>query len=203
MTKNSKESEGLSLGYDKFESVVAIVNETRGKIENREIMLDLLSSIEAPIDLPLENQVLLKKGKLVLENGYRLKERYVILFGNVLLICKENKQGYSLESGYLISDLEMPNEPKGNFMKDLKGPRCFIHLYIISENMSLLSLAADSEQSRNEWVKCFENAFDQEHDEKTKDINVSLDLDLDRMRRHGKVKNDLSSNLKIKKKVLV
>lgn len=203
LTTNQKEAEGLSLGHDKFESVVAIVNDMTRKIENRDIRIDLLSSIEAPFDLPLEDQVLLKKGKIFLDTGYRLKERYAILFGKVLLICKHSKQGYTLDSGYMISDLEMPNEPKGNIMRESKGPRCFIHLYIISENLTQLSLVADSEQSRNEWIKCFEQAFELVFDDQAQDIVLPLDLDLKRMRRNAKARNTVvnSTNMKIRKKV--
>jgi hypothetical protein len=202
MTSNLKESEALSLAYSKFESVVAMVNELTRKIENREIRLQVLSQIEAPFDLPLENQILFKKGLLSIDTGYRMKERHVLLFGNVLLICKPSIHNYILESGYLISDLEMPNDPIGNFVKDTKGPRCSINLYVISENLAQLSISADSEQSRNEWVKYFDQAFNLSFDEKSREIDMLLDLDLKMMRRNIKAKNTIASHLKIKKKVL-
>ena len=178
------------------------------KLESRELSLDLLSQIDAPFDLPLENESLIKTGVLFLEYGFRMKERFLILFGNALLVCKINRQGYTLESGYTISDLEMPNEPTGNFVRDIKSPKNAVHLYIISENLARISLIAESEELRNEWMKAFEQIFNLYCDNASRNTNQQLDKDLKTLRSNIKAKSTNlmrlnTSQVNIKKKVSI
>ena len=103
------------------------------QIEARERNLAILERIEGPIvscslvenfthkELPLSDAIFVKEGILSLVSGTRLKERYLILFMNVLLICKSFKTKLILESGYSISELEIQNDGKnGTLLSKLK-----------------------------------------------------------------------------------
>ena len=102
------------------------------------------------------DSVLLKEGNISLVNGTRLKDRYLILFMNALLICKPFRTKLILDSGYLVSELEMKNPNLNETQKTLKN---IIELYIISENLAPLTFSASTEQDQLQWMSVFETAF--------------------------------------------
>lgn len=97
----------LQAASAKMDEVVAVVNEEIRTFENKEKLLKLQSKLEGS-QLDLNNRVLILDGNLQRVYTSAMKERYVALLDDYLLILKTavmNKQRYTLEHGINLQDL--------------------------------------------------------------------------------------------------
>ncbi|KAJ3187390.1 cytochrome c oxidase subunit 1 [Gaertneriomyces sp. JEL0708] len=155
--KLSKDTITLNLAMTKIESVVTLVNEHTRQLGERDRIQALQQRIESPTALNLTDRRHIRDGPIGKVVGGKVRERYVLIFGDVLLVCAPIKNGkYALESAYDIADLAL----KPDFMKEgiPKGIKYAIQLVTISTRQDL-TLCANSDEDRQKWQDALQQAI--------------------------------------------
>ncbi|KAH6599748.1 hypothetical protein BASA50_002773 [Batrachochytrium salamandrivorans] len=156
---NTVDNANLRLAAEKIEAVVMLVNEATRHAEERQRILLLETHIESPIPLGFAEKKHLKDGQLQRLTGGKSKDRYVLLFTDVLLICKSQKTPgkYELESGYSLAEL-LPRQDTRDFLKQ-KGGTIVQFNIITSDEKDILVFASSHEEDRQKWIDAFTLAF--------------------------------------------
>ncbi|KAI8926331.1 hypothetical protein BC831DRAFT_456795 [Entophlyctis helioformis] len=174
---NTADQANLRNAAEKIEAVVMLVNEATRHAEERQRVLNLEASIESPVPLGFADKKHIKDGPLQRLSNGKVKDRFVLLFTDVLLICKLQKtpNKYELEGGYSLAELMMRNDSRDS----LRAKNTILQFNVItSEDREQLTLVASSEEERQRWAECFHFAFKditEEHRSAVKNtINASL-----------------------------
>ncbi|KAJ3269397.1 Myosin 10A, isoform D [Terramyces sp. JEL0728] len=158
-----KDKELLRGAAEKIEAVVTKVNEATRAAEEKQRILNIGSTIDSPTPLELEDKVHLRDGMMLRIANGKPKDRYIILFTDLILICKPIPQAvrgpprYELESGYSLAELIFVNSGKET-IKGFKGSN-ILTFNIISEEKDSLLLATANPDDFPKWVEAFHVAF--------------------------------------------
>ncbi|KAJ3325340.1 Myosin 10A, isoform D [Boothiomyces sp. JEL0866] len=160
---NMKDKDLLRNAAEKIEAVVTKVNEATRAAEEKQRILNIGSTIDSPTPLELEDKVHLRDGTMLRISNGKPKDRYIILFTDLILICKPIPQAvrgpprYELESGYSLAELIFVNSGKET-IKGFKGSN-LLTFNIISEEKDSLVLATANPDDLPKWVEAFHIAF--------------------------------------------
>ncbi|KAI8825064.1 uncharacterized protein EV422DRAFT_517301 [Fimicolochytrium jonesii] len=171
--KMNKDTIALKLAMTKIESVVAHVNEYTRQLGERDRLINLQSKIDSPIPLALQEKKHVRDGLLSRVSNGKARERYVLLFTDVLLICAPQKGGrYTLEAVYDMADLSIPNEAKDPQPKGLKNG---FQIASASEGKAM-TFSVLSEADRVKWLEAFQSAIKTAGEDAKKSDNMSKRL---------------------------
>ncbi|KAI8895289.1 hypothetical protein BC833DRAFT_623172 [Globomyces pollinis-pini] len=158
---NVKDTALLRTAAEKIEVVVKNVNEATRAAEERQRILNLGDSLEPPMEL--SDKVYIKDGTMVRLTNGKPKDRYVILYTDVILICQKivttnrGPSKYEVENGYSLAELSIRNDGK---FETIKGhPNKVISFTIISEDKDVLMLSTNSPEEFSKWADAFHIAF--------------------------------------------
>jgi hypothetical protein len=163
---NQKDSAFLRQAAEKIEGVVSRVNEATRAAEEKQRILNIGNNIESETPLELSDKVYLKDGPMFRMVNGKMKDRYVIVYTDLLIICRPviNPNGtqrgppkYELESGYTLAELILQKDFKET-VKNLKSA-FVLGFKIISEENELLLLGTSTAEELNKWLDVFQNAF--------------------------------------------
>lgn len=150
---------------DQIQLVVNAINEKTTNASEKEKTMELLSKIESNPPLTLDfaaNRTLIREGNVQKMVGGRLKERYVVLFNDTLLICKmqvlkQYKYSMELSLDLLTTVLNTGAGTKNGAMKLTKNQIELINPTVATDEPLILNFANDTE--RVKWVTLFEQCF--------------------------------------------
>lgn len=157
--KNSKDTIPLRLATEKIESVVSLVNEATRQLGERDRIASVANKIEAPAPVSFEVKRFVRDGNVVRILNGRSKDRYIILFTDLVFVCKGiQKNGkYPLETCYETADLCIKNEKADPNAK--AATRNIIQVYINNFKETLV-LSFPTEDEKNKWSDAFSSAID-------------------------------------------
>nr|KAJ3421048.1 Rho guanine nucleotide exchange factor 4 [Polyrhizophydium stewartii] len=184
---NAADQANLRTAAERIESVVSLVNEATRQAEERQRILNLEATIESPVPLGFGEKKHLKDGPLQRLAGGKAKERYVVLFTDLLIICKAQKGPstfkYELETVYSLAELTPRHETRGTASdRDIECSMAAANTHITrtsrksvegktktsiimqfniitSEDKDTLAFATATEDERNKWVDMFNLTF--------------------------------------------
>ncbi|KAI8921845.1 hypothetical protein DFJ77DRAFT_651 [Powellomyces hirtus] len=167
--KLSKDTISLNLAMTKIESVVAHVNEYTRQLGERDRLVALQAKIDTPLPLALHEKKHVRDGVLARVINGKARERYVLLFADVLFICTPLKGGrYVLESVHDVAELTLVADGKGDpISKSLK------HAFQISEGGRSQAFCAISDPDRTKWIEAFQSAIKTAAEEAKKSEHVN------------------------------
>ncbi|KAJ3334259.1 Myosin 10A, isoform D [Blyttiomyces sp. JEL0837] len=147
--------ENLNKALLKIETVVAMVNEGARQAESVQKMLEIQGRLTQKINIIAPTRLLQKYGPLdLLQPTGERKKREIYLFNDMLLMAKP--QGTDGEKLKLITmvpfDMILVNSPADDPIKEL------YLIEIVHVNQAKFLLCADSERSKQAWVKAFMEA---------------------------------------------
>ncbi|KAJ8331299.1 hypothetical protein QVD99_001585 [Batrachochytrium dendrobatidis] len=156
---NTVDQANLRAAAEKIEAVVTLVNEATRTAEEKQRILNLESNIESPIPLGFADKKHIKDGPLLRLAGGKTKERYVLLFTDMLLICKSQKSPgkYELESGYSLAEL-LPRQEFKDTVKS-RGINIVTLSVITSDDKDTIVFASSNDEDRLKWIDAFTVAF--------------------------------------------
>ncbi|KNC98059.1 uncharacterized protein SPPG_06473 [Spizellomyces punctatus DAOM BR117] len=169
--KLSKDTISLNLAMTKIESVVALVNEYTRQLGERERIAALQGRIDSPTPLGLQDKKHVRDGPLARAVNGKPRERYALLFTDVLLVCTPLKGGrYVLESVYDVADLALKVDAKGEGVP--KGMKHGFQITGTADRKDLI-FAAASEDDRQKWIDAFNTAIKVAAEESRKADNIN------------------------------
>ncbi|KAJ3358750.1 Myosin 10A, isoform D [Kappamyces sp. JEL0680] len=171
---NQKDKDLLRTAAEKIEKVVTSVNEATRAAEEKQRILHLGDSIEAPEPMHLEDKVYVKDGMIQrIQNG-KPKDRYIILYTDLLLICEpivkqppaRGPPKYELECGYSLAELTLLSNAKGSprtrlradSVKGLKSTN-IIALNVITGDKDTIVFMTNTAEECAKWLEIFQNAM--------------------------------------------
>ncbi|RKO93574.1 hypothetical protein BDK51DRAFT_40719 [Blyttiomyces helicus] len=155
--KNSKDTISLNLAMEKIEAVVSLVNEGTRQLGEKERIITMQSKIESPMPLNLGDKKHLRDGMLMRMQNGKSKERHVLLFTDVLLVCKPVKTKYQLEAYMNLSEMSIKADGRGDAIP--KGAKFAFQVLVTSERRETLVFGAHSEEERSKWVEAFQTGI--------------------------------------------
>ena len=114
-------------------------------------------------------------GNLEIQINSKFKERYVVLYNSILLICKPLKGKYSLETAFLMSELEIRDDYETDYEKSHQTS-LGIQLFIISEDMNVICLNAKNDIMKAKWLESFQMAFTSYNQQSTQNFIENKDI---------------------------
>ncbi|KAJ3302352.1 Myosin 10A, isoform D [Kappamyces sp. JEL0829] len=162
---NQKDKDLLRTAAEKIEKVVTSVNEATRAAEEKQRILHLGDSIEAPEPMHLEDKVYVKDGMIQrIQNG-KPKDRYIILYTDLLLICEpivkqppvRGPPKYELECGYSLAELTLLSNAKDS-VKGLKSTN-IIALNVITGDKDTIVFMTNTAEECAKWLEIFQNAM--------------------------------------------
>jgi hypothetical protein len=179
---NQKDQAFLRQAAEKIEAVVTRVNEATRAAEEKQRILNLGNTIESEQPLDLTDKVYLKDGMMVRMVNGKPKDRYVILYTDLILICRpivpqngtmRGPPKYELESGYTLAELVLQKDFRET-VKNLKSS-FVIGFKIISEENEPLVLGTNTAEELTKWTDIFQNAFKDITEEHRSAVRSSLE----------------------------
>ena len=162
----TKDDAALKLAADKIAAVVTSVNEATRQAEERERILNIQKTIESDADLDLADKSYLKDGPMLRYFSGKGKERYVVLYTDLVLICKKiETQGrgapkYELECGYALAELVFKAENAKESEKVTgKKTTVFSFASIHAENEEVIYLGGVTDEANTKWQEVLTTAF--------------------------------------------
>ncbi|KAJ3173283.1 cytochrome c oxidase subunit 1 [Geranomyces variabilis] len=173
--KLSKDTISLNLAMTKIESVVAHVNEYTRQLGERDRLVGLQAKIDAPLQLALHERKHVRDGLLSRGFNGKARERYVLLFADVLLICTPLKGGrFMLESVHDVAELVVQPDGKGEpIPKSLKFAFQLSGAGDAPSTRQSLVFSAASEPERLKWIEAFHSAIKSASDESKRTEHVN------------------------------
>ncbi|KAJ3162810.1 cytochrome c oxidase subunit 1 [Geranomyces michiganensis] len=173
--KLSKDTISLNLAMTKIESVVAHVNEYTRQLGERDRLVGLQAKIDTPIQLALHEKKHVRDGLLARGLNGKARERYALLFADVLLICTPLKGGrYMLESVHDVAELVVQPDGKGEpIPKSLKFAFQLSGAGDVPSTRQTLVFSAASEPDRLKWIEAFHSAIKSASDESKRTEHVN------------------------------
>ncbi|TPX69374.1 hypothetical protein SpCBS45565_g02378 [Spizellomyces sp. 'palustris'] len=169
--KLSKDTISLNLAMTKIESVVALVNEYTRQLGERERIAALQGRIDSPTPLGLQDKKHVRDGPLARAVNGKPRERYALLFTDVLLVCTPLKGGrYVLDSVYDVADLALKVDAKGDGVP--KGMKHGFQITGTADRKDLV-FAAATEDDRQKWIDAFNTAVKVAAEESRKADNIN------------------------------
>ncbi|KAI9343309.1 Dbl homology domain-containing protein [Zopfochytrium polystomum] len=137
-------------------AVVTLVNEATDALDKREKILSIQSKIDSVIPLTLEHKKLVKDGMVNYVTSGKVKEKYLVLFTDVLLVCKTPVRGRNqLESISYIGDLSFKYDFKNDPLT--RGLKHYFQLSNGTREPLTFSFSGDDEKTR--WSDAFLTAI--------------------------------------------
>ncbi|KAJ3128789.1 spermatogenesis-associated protein 13 [Nowakowskiella sp. JEL0407] len=154
----STEHANLLKAAQSIEAVVAKVNEATRALGEREKIIALQSKIDGASNLNLENKKLMKEGMVMkIQTGMRSKEKYLVLFSDLMLMCKPGKSRYQLEMVIPMIEIIVKAEIKNGDFNIRSIPKTAFQLLLIGgKEPIIISCSDDNEKLK--WVEAFQEA---------------------------------------------
>ena len=148
----------LKSAMERIESVLSAVNDRAQAADESQKILLLQSSIESaePLELLHPSRRLFMEGNVnKVERGGKLKERYLVLFNDLLLICKPlSSFGSKMRKYQLVrmirADMFLVNGSEAGGVKN-----SFTIIVVGQEKMEIVT---NTEEERHKWVRLLEQA---------------------------------------------
>ncbi|KAI8913327.1 Dbl homology domain-containing protein [Gorgonomyces haynaldii] len=156
---NAKDQANLKQASEKIEAVVMLVNEATRAAEERQRILNIETAIETPVPLGFADKKYLKDGNVLQMIQGKQKERFIVLFVDILLICKplnppKGNFKYELESGFSLPELILKQEMPS------KATKNSIQLQIItSPEKQVLQFFTYTEEDKLQWLNMLQRCF--------------------------------------------
>ena len=162
----TKDDAALKLAAEKIAAVVTRVNEATREAEEKERILNIQKTIETDADLDLGDKSYLKDGPMLRYFNGKSKERYVVLYTDLILICKKLENPvrgavakYELECGYALAELIFkPENTKDSVKATGKTSNVFLFtsIHVDGEEMYL---GGSTEEAGQKWQEVLSTAF--------------------------------------------
>lgn len=140
------------------------MNEATRNAEEKQRILNLGAAIETPTPLDLQGKVYLKDGLIQRMMNGKAKDRYIIIYTDLILICipivrtTRGPPKYELESGYSLAELTLgPNSGKDT-VKGSKNAN-IISLNVLSEGTDTILLMPNTPEESVKWLETLQLAF--------------------------------------------
>jgi len=195
-SKDSKDYPVLENALNVIENVIAYVNEGTKKLEEKERLTALQARIEfslfPDLDLKLADKHMVKEGNIQRLINSKAKDRYMYLFNDCILICKEwtasYKYKYQLEEYLAIDSVILKNEiteklPKGHtnvFQLIPRDTRSKAEKLKGGDNFSIqpITLSLLTDDQKREWSQSIWDTMT-ESKKALREAETMDDLDLD------------------------
>ncbi|KAJ3283334.1 cytochrome c oxidase subunit 1, partial [Blyttiomyces sp. JEL0837] len=157
--KSVNEYRILEQAMQKIEAVVTLVNEATSVLDRKERVQSLLSKLDSPVNLnALLEKKLWKDGIINRIMGGKSKERFFMLFTDVVLVCKAPvKNRHQLENMLYTGELSFKTDAKSD--ASTRGLRYFFQLYISTDRKEFMTLSFNTEDERSKWHDAFTGAM--------------------------------------------
>ncbi|KAJ1562854.1 cytochrome c oxidase subunit 1 [Nowakowskiella sp. JEL0078] len=166
--KTSKDYENLAKAAESIEAVVAMVNEATRALGEKEKIISLQSKIDGAASLYLENKKLMREGMIMKMISGKAKERYLILFSDLMLLCKiGGKSRYQLEMATSIVEIIIKADVKPGEGGIKSPPKFSFQLLLLGGKESIVFVCND-ENDKNRWVDMFQESHKKTIEEQKK-----------------------------------
>lgn len=106
--KTHKDYANLQLASEKIDSVVKVANEATAILGERDRLASIQAKIDSSTPISLQDKKLYKDGNCNFsKQNKKPAERYVVVCGDLLIVCKILRPRYQLDTMYYLSDLSL------------------------------------------------------------------------------------------------
>ncbi|KAJ3412174.1 cytochrome c oxidase subunit 1 [Chytridiales sp. JEL 0842] len=157
--KSHKDYPALEIATERIEAVVGLVNEATDALDKKEKVAAIMSRIESTLPLNLQDKKLLRDGVLARTFGGKMRDRYLVLFTDCLVVCKVVTKGrYAFEIIYQTNEICFkPADAKD--ARSQSKPQ--LHLLVPAQKPAgeLFTIHFTADDEKLKWTESFMQAF--------------------------------------------